>query len=243
MSDQPASLSGVPAVILAGGLGTRLHAVLPDRQKVVAEVGARPFLAYLLDALAAAGVREAVLCTGYRGEQVAEELGATYGPLRLRYSQESEPLGTAGAARLALAHTAAETLLLLNGDSYCQADLPAFWQWHHAHGARGSLLLTHMPDITRYGRVRTGPDGAVTGFEEKGGAGGPGWINAGIYLLARGLLEQTPTGRAVSIEREMFPAWVGQGLYAWAGGGRFIDIGTPATLADAGRFFGSAPAK
>jgi len=237
MSDRPAPLSGVPAVILAGGQGTRLQAVLPGRQKVVAEVGARPFVAYLLDALAAAGVRAAVLCTGYRGDQVAEQLGTGYGPLRLSYSQETEPLGTAGAVRLALAQTAAETLLVMNGDSYCEADLPAFWQWHQAHGARGSLLLTQVPDTTRFGRVRTGPDDAVIGFEEKGGAGGPGWINAGIYLLSRGLIKQTPPGRAVSIEREMFPAWVDQGLYAWAGGGRFIDIGTPATYAEGPQFF------
>jgi len=241
MSDSPHPFSRVPAVILAGGQGTRLHAVLPDRQKVVAEVGARPFVGYLLDALAAAGVQDVLLCTGYRAEQVEAQLGASYGPLRLHYSHETEPLGTAGAVRLALAQVAAETLLVFNGDSYCQADLPAFWHWHKAHLARGSLLLTHVSDTMRYGRVVTGPDAVVTGFAEKGGAGGPGWINAGIYLLTRPLIEQIPTGRAVSIEREMFPAWVGQGLYAWPGGGRFIDIGTPATYAEGAQFFAAAP--
>jgi NDP-sugar pyrophosphorylase family protein len=141
--------------------------------------------------------------------------------------------------RLALGQVTAETLLVLNGDSFCQADLAAFWDWHRAHHAQGSLVLTHVPDTIRYGRVMTGPDDAVTGFVEKGGAGGPGWINAGLYLLARALIEQTPAGRAVSIEHEMFPAWIGQGLYAWAGGGRFIDIGTPATYAAGAQFFAS----
>lgn len=241
MSDGPLALSQVPAVVLAGGQGTRLQAVLPDRQKVVAEVGARPFVGYLLDALAAAGVQEVLLCTGYRAEQVEAQLGAHYGPLRLRYSRETAPLGTAGAVRQALAQVAAETVLVLNGDSFCQADLPAYWRWHQAHAARGSLLLTQVPDTTRYGRVVTAPDDAVTAFEEKGGAGGSGWINAGVYLLTRPLIEQIPTGRAVSIEREMFPAWVGQGLYAWPGGGRFIDIGTPATYAEGAQFFAHAP--
>ncbi|MCC7359390.1 MAG: nucleotidyltransferase family protein [Anaerolineales bacterium] len=242
MSETASALGGVPAVILAGGQGTRLQAVLPGAQKVVAAVGERPFLAYVLEALAAAGLREAILCTGYHAEQVMAQFGAAYGPLRLTYSHEPEPLGTAGAVRQALDHTTAETVLVLNGDSFCEADLGAFWAWHRARRAPGSLALTHVPDTTRYGRVRATPEGVVLGFEEKGGAGGPGWINAGLYLLTRQLVAQTPRGRAVSIEREMFPAWVGQGLCAWPGGGRFIDIGTPASYRAAAAFFAPAAA-
>ena len=241
MSESPVALGDIPAVILAGGQGTRLQAVLPGTQKVVATVADRPFLASLLEALASAGLREAILCTGFQAAQVAAQLGEAYGPLRLRYSPEPEPLGTAGAVRHALDHTSAETLLVLNGDSFCQADLGAFWVWHRSHTALGSLVLTQVPDTTRYGQVRTAADGEVQGFDEKGGAGGPGWINAGLYLLSRRLVAQTPLGRAVSIEREMFPAWIGQGLYAWRGGGRFIDIGTPASYAASATFFAADP--
>ncbi len=94
-------LSKVTAAILAGGLGTRLRPVVPDRPKVLADVRGRPFLAYLLDNLVVQGVREVVLCTGYLGEQIRKAFGETWGPLRLWYSQEEAPLGTAGALRLA----------------------------------------------------------------------------------------------------------------------------------------------
>ncbi len=96
------NLSNITAAILAGGLGTRLHSAIPDRPKVLAEVGGRPFIVYLLDQIAAAGIEEVVLCTCYLGHQVKEVLGTTHGPLSLIYSKESSPLGTGGALRLAL---------------------------------------------------------------------------------------------------------------------------------------------
>ena len=121
----PGSLADVSAVILASGLGTRLRSVVADRPKVLAPIGGRPLLAYLFDQLIAAGIREAVLATGYRGEQIEAALGTAYGPLRLRYSPEPSPLGTGGALRLAWSLLAAPSALVMNDDSYCQADLAA----------------------------------------------------------------------------------------------------------------------
>ena len=233
----PGDLSSLTAVILAGGLGTRLQAVVADRPKVLADIGGRPFLAYLLDQLAAAGIRYAVLCTGYLGEQVQSAFGHSYAGLRLAYSQEPSPLGTAGALRLAMPLLESDPVLVMNGDSFCQADLPAFWAWHCAHVSAATLLVTEMPDTERYGRVQTGADDRVLHFDEKGSARGPGWISAGIYLLSRSVVETIPSGRAVSIERETFPAWIGRGLYAYRSQGRFMDIGTPETYTDAERFF------
>lgn len=235
--DGASSLTEVTAVILAGGLGTRLRSVVTDRPKVLAEIHGRPFLAYLLDQVAAAGVTQAVLSTGYLGEQIQATFGPVYRTVRLHYSLETEPLGTAGALGLALPLLQAETVLVMNGDSFCQADLSAFWAWHSAKEAAASLLLTQVPDTSRYGKVETTPDGQVLSFVEKGTSTGPGWISAGIYLLKRDLLATIPPSRAVSIEKEVFPAWVGHGLYGYQSQGQFLDIGTPESYAQAETFF------
>lgn len=230
-------LAEITAAILAGGLGTRLRAVVADRPKVLADVGGRPFLAYLLDQVADAGVRTVVLCTGYLGEQVQAVFGRIYGRLQLVYSQESSPLGTAGALRLALPLLQSETVLIMNGDSLTEVSLRAFWTWHWAQSAEGSVLLVKVPEAKQYGRVRLGVDGRVRSFDEKPDRSGPGWINAGVYLLSRRLLLSIPAGRPVSLEREMMPAWIGRGLYGYRHRGRFLDIGTPEAYAEAESFF------
>ncbi len=229
-------LSDVTAAILVGGLGTRLRSVVADRPKVLALVQGRPFLSYLLDQVVVAGVEDVVLCTGYLGEQVEAEFGPAYRSLRLIYSQETTPLGTAGALRLALPFFKSDTVLALNGDSFCEADLAAFHAWHSAHAAIATLFLTYVPDTARYGNVRLGPDGQILDFVEKNETGGPGWINAGIYLLQRQMLQTIPTGQAVSIERETFPAWIGRELYGYQGDGPFLDIGTPESYEKAEEF-------
>jgi NDP-sugar pyrophosphorylase family protein len=232
------ALAGATAAILAGGLGTRLRGVVADRPKVLAEVRGRPFLAFLLDQLRAAGVGRAVLCTGYRGEQVRAAFGDRHGSLDLAYSQEPLPLGTGGALRRALPLLPSDPILVLNGDSFCDADLEGFWNWHLSQRAAASLLLVRVPDTARYGRVQVQEDGRVLRFEEKADAGGPGWINAGIYLLRRSLVLEVPQGCTVSLERELFPAWIGRGLCGHASAGRFLDIGTPESYALAEQFFG-----
>jgi len=231
------NLADVTAAILAGGFGTRLRPVVDDRPKVLAEIRGRPFLAYLLDQVAAAGLRSVILCTGYMGERVQALFGHTYGDLHLAYSQEVSPLGTAGALRLALPSFASDPVLIMNGDSFCETDLQAFWTWHCARGADGTLLLNKMLDTKRYGQVRVDTEGLVQSFDEKSDYGVSGWINAGIYLLSRRLLLTIPTSMAASLEREMFRGWIGQGLYGYRSAGRFLDIGTPASYSRAEQFF------
>jgi len=234
-------LAGTTAVVLAGGLATRLHSVLDDCPKVLAPIRGRPFLAYLLDQLQSVRVRRVVLCTGHLGAAVAKTFGHCYGDVRLIYSQESSPLGTGGALRYALPHVASDPALVMNGDSFCRADLPAMWARHHTLGTEATLLLVSVANTQRYGRVRTDENGFVVAFEEKGGSEGSGWINSGIYLIGRRLIETIPAGSTVSLEREVFPKWIGQGLGACFSEGRFLDIGTPEAYATAEEFF--APAK
>jgi D-glycero-alpha-D-manno-heptose 1-phosphate guanylyltransferase len=225
------------AVILCGGQGTRLRPAVADRPKVLAEVRGRPFVCYLLDQLAEFGVQQVVLCTGYLGEQIQTLFGENYGALRLHYSREEQPLGTAGALHLALPFLTSDPVLVLNGDSFCRTDLGAFVNWHAAHRAPASLLLMHVPDTRRSGRVAVDAAGQVTQFVEKGTQSGAGWINGGVYLLSQQMLVQIPAQRAGSLEREIFPAQIGRGLCGYQANGEFIDIGLPETYAAAQHFF------
>jgi len=230
-------LTKLDAVILAGGLGTRLRSVVQDRPKVLAEIAGRPFLTYLLDQLIYAGISKVVLCTGYRSNQVRDVLGDEYRGLGITYSIEAFPLGTAGALRLALPLLRADTALVINGDSYCDADFASFLHWHENRQAMVSLLLTKVDDTQRFGRVQVAENGTVTTFHEKGIFSGPGLISAGVYLISRNLLVSIAGGTAASLEREVFPRGVGHGLYGFETESLFIDIGTPDAFASAESFF------
>ncbi len=229
--------SSLTVAILAGGLGTRIRTVVSDRPKVLAEVQGRPFLTRLLDQLSAAGFQRVVLCTGHLGDQVRAAFGESYEGLRLLSSQESSPLGTAGALRLAQPLCGTGPVLVMNGDSFCDVDMRAFLAWYCEREATCALVLARMDDTRRFGQVHVDIDGRVLRFEEKNDAGGPGWINAGVYLIAPDLLRTIPAGRAASLEREMFPAWIGHGLSGYRSEGRFLDIGTPEAYASAESFF------
>ena len=233
-------LANITAVILAGGFGTRLRSVVSDRPKVLAEVGGRPFLGYLLDQLVAEDVKSVVLCTGYLGEQVQDRLGTNYRTLALQYSREPQPLGTGGALRLALPMLDTDSVLVMNGDSYCDTRLDAFANWHAGRRPPATILLAETDDTRRFGRVQVDDQGRVLRFSEKTDDMDPGLVNAGIYLLSRTLIGSIAFGRAVSLEREVFPDWIGRGLCGFRGDGRLWDIGIPESYARAEAEFGSS---
>jgi histidinol-phosphate phosphatase family protein len=225
--------------VLAGGLGTRLRAVVADRSKPLALVDGEPFVLRLLDQLAAAGCVEAILCTGHRAEDLERELGRDHAGMPLRYSREVAPLGTGGALRHAWCQGDEPAALVCNGDSFVDVDLAAFV--HHAV-ARGApcLVAVHVDDVGRYGGLTLGAteDGfaAVLGFREKGGCG-TGAINAGIYWLHRADVLSLPAGPS-SLERDLLPNLVqSQRLAAFPTAAPFLDIGVPADYARARAFF------
>lgn len=228
--------SNITTVILAGGLGTRLHRSMFDRPKVLAEVLGRPFLTFILDQLVLVGVRDVVLCTGYMADMVQERLGEVYKSLFITYSTERKPLGTGGALRLALLKIKSDTVMVMNGDSYIDVDLNAYLEWFFEKDLTAALMLTKVFDTSRYGRVISTRDGRIKSFEEKGGNARRGWINAGIYLLKKQLVESIPSCKAYSLEREFFPGLIGKGLYGYRCKGRFLDIGTPDSYCRAGVF-------
>ncbi|MEE9304124.1 MAG: nucleotidyltransferase family protein [Thiotrichaceae bacterium] len=231
-------LSRPTAIILAGGLGTRLRPVIEDQPKVLAEIKGHPFLKYLLDQLVGWKIEEVVLCTGYLGDQIESQFGQDYHGIRLIYSREVTPLGTGGALQLALPLIKSDTVLVLNGDSYCAADFDEFWRWHCLQKSDASLLLLHNSDTSRFGRVQIATDGHIEKFDEKDkNSPKPGVINAGIYLIRRSLLESSiPDTGPISLERDVFPSWIGQNFFGYQTQCPFIDIGTPESYSLAEKF-------
>jgi D-glycero-alpha-D-manno-heptose 1-phosphate guanylyltransferase len=222
------------AIILCGGLGTRLRQVVADRPKSMAIVRGRPFLEWLLLALIAREVRRVVLATGYLGEAIEERFGnGQMLGLDLVYSRESRPLGTAGSMRLAASAIKTSPILVMNGDTYCNFDLEDMLKLHRTQEALATIWLQEVELAERFGAVELAEDGLVRGFREKVAAP-RGLVNAGVYLVQRRLIDRIPPDRMVSLEREIFPSTVGHGLYALVGKGTFVDIGTPESLEKAG---------
>lgn len=225
--------------ILAGGLGTRLRSAVADRPKVLAPVHDRPFVTFLFDQLAGYGVERVLLLTGYRGDQVRAALGTSYRHMEIIYSEEPTPRGTGGALRQARALLRSPSVLLMNGDSYCGADLAAFADFHAARRADISMVAATVPDGARFGKVRLDSDSRIIRFDEKQADAGAGWINAGIYLFDARLVDDIPPERPVSFEREMIPSWMADGkrVAGYCCDGVFLDIGTPESYAEAEAFF------
>lgn len=226
----------IDAILLVGGFGTRLRPVLSDLPKALATIRGRPFLSYLLDELYAGGIRRAVLATGYLADRIESMFGDRYAGISLEYSREDEPLGTGGAVRLAWEKVPGPFALVLNGDSVCGVEYPAFLERHRGSGAKLSLATVWQPEAQRFGRVECDSAGRVVRFHEKG-VSCAGWINAGVYAIDRETALSIPEARNVSLEREVFPLWLGRGLCAQECAGPFIDIGTPESLREADAFF------
>jgi D-glycero-alpha-D-manno-heptose 1-phosphate guanylyltransferase len=226
------------AIVLAGGLGTRLRSVVPDMPKPMAPVAGRPFLGWILDQLSEAGFERAVLAVGYKFEAIRKHFGDRYRGLALRYSVEETPLGTGGAIRLALDHITSSPVFVLNGDTYLDLDYPAMLANHLRTQATLSVAVCHVQDVSRYGTLDI-DGGAIANFREKGGSG-PGYINAGTYLLSAGLFEGIPAGEAFSFEQQLLAPRVREiQPRAYLSDGLFIDIGVPDDYGRAQQLFAS----
>lgn len=230
-------LKDTTAVILVGGKGTRLQSVISEKPKCMAAIQGRPMLTYLLDQLILNGINKVVLCTGYQAAQVREIMGSSYGSLQLFYSHEDQPLGTAGAIRLAKPWLDSDPVLVMNGDSYCRVDLRAYFDWFMNVKASVSLLLTQVSNAARYGSVKIDSHGRIVRFVEKREDMVPELINAGIYWLSQQVITSIPAGQFCSIEKDVFPQWIGKTFYGYVVDGDFLDIGTPESYAEADQFF------
>lgn len=223
----------VTALILCGGRGTRIQPAIGGLPKSLALVAGYPYLHHLMSYLADQGLANVVLCVGYGADRVASycEDGSRWG-IRIRYSVEDRPLGTAGAIKHAQKFIASDPFLVLNGDSLIRADLASLLRLHKNKGALITLALTQVPDQTRFGSAVVADDGSISSFLEKG-QHGPGFINAGIYSMNHRVLEAIPSGVSTSLELDVLPNFTGQGMYGLQVTGSFVDIGTPEAYLDA----------
>jgi mannose-1-phosphate guanylyltransferase len=217
------------AVILVGGEGTRLRPLTTTVPKPVMPLVDRPFIVYMLEWLKQHGVEDVVLAMGYLPTAVRNVLGdgSAYG-LQLRYVEEPDPRGTAGALKFAES-LLDDRFLMLNGDVLTDIDLTAQIAQYERTGAVGTLALAPVPDPSAYGLVRLEADNAVREFVEKPSADqiDTNLISAGAYVLERSVLEMVPPDLNVSIEREVWPRLVGRGLYGFPSDAYWLDIGTP----------------
>jgi D-glycero-alpha-D-manno-heptose 1-phosphate guanylyltransferase len=227
-------ITDIASVVLAGGLGTRLRQVLPAIPKPLAKVGRKPFLQLLIHQLVSQGIRHIVICTGYLADQIDREIGngSAWGA-KIEYSREHTQLGTAGALKLAARLLANyPQFLAMNGDSFLEADFGRLIRCHRAHGGIASIAVHPFDDVGRYGAVEADARGMVTGFFAQSGQSAHGLINAGVYVFNHSVLRYIPEGPA-SLERDVFPCILEQGVYIVEHRGMFIDIGVPEDYARA----------
>ena len=224
-------LRDIDAVILCGGMGSRLRTVVADRPKPMAEIDDRPFLDILIDSFCEFGFRRFVLCAGYMSQSIRDHYGSRTGSRQFVISNEHKPLGTAGAIKNAAKEIRSDTFLVANGDSFCSVDLAAFYEFHSAHNALMSMVVIETQNTGDCGLVALDDSQRIVGFEEKNAQCRSRYINAGIYLFQKEVLSLIPDDTKVSLENELFSELIKQKCYALATAGRLIDIGTPARFA------------
>lgn len=225
------------AIVLVGGLGTRLRSVVSDLPKPLACVAGRPFLAWLLDRLADGGIRRVILAAGYRAEQVQALIGTRWRSMDVAYSVEDRPLGTGGAVGRATAMLQGTAVHVLNGDTFLDYDCGALERLTHRVGARLGMTLARVGDVARYGAIECDRQRVVR-FREKGEIG-PGLINAGSYFLTAQALAALPDQVPYSFETEVLAPLVQAGeVAAFDATAGFIDIGVPEDYLRAQDLFG-----
>ena len=216
------------ALILAGGEGTRLRPLTYTVPKPVLPLAGRPHIAYVIDWLVGHGVDDVVVSCGHLAEGMRNTLAELEPGVRIRYAEEPDARGTAGAIRFA-EDMLGDRFLVLNGDILCALDLTALIEQHERTAARATIALYPVADPSGYGLIHRQEDGEITEFLEKPEPDqiDTDEINAGAYLLEGSVLDLIPPDRPVSIEREVFPRLVGEGLYGISLEGYWMDIGTP----------------
>jgi D-glycero-alpha-D-manno-heptose 1-phosphate guanylyltransferase len=216
------------AIVLAGGLGTRLRNVIGESPKSMAPVNGRPFLEYLFDWLILGDIHSVILSVGYKREMIMNHFGGHYKSLSLLYSSEDQPLGTGGGILKAMSMVSGKDVYTLNGDSLFRIKLPEMQKVHIENRSDLTIALRHMDDTSRYGSVNTDPTGKINGFHEKGSFSGPGYINGGIYLINRDFFCKAGFPEKFSLEKDCFEHhYKDSSFFGYPADDYFLDIGIP----------------
>jgi D-glycero-alpha-D-manno-heptose 1-phosphate guanylyltransferase len=218
------------AIVLAGGLGTRLASVSNGTPKVLMPINGKPFIEYVFDNLIAAGISRAVVTASYKWELLHSTYGDKYKTLELLWSIEFEPLGTGGAIKQAFDLHNVHEAVVVNADTIFKVDLAEIVQFHRAKMSQITIAMRHVDDVNRYGEVTVGVDGMLTAFNEKSRSG-PGLINGGVYVIDSSFWKGHSFDVVFSFERDCLQQLVGKDrLFGIVQDGYFIDIGIPEDL-------------
>lgn len=225
------------AVILCGGLGKRLKKFTKKTPKPMVLIKNRPFLDILIGYLGRYGIKNIVLCTGYRSGVIEKYYRGKSGNLRISVSKESSPLGTAGAVKNAERKIESDPFIVLNGDSYCDVDLRKLLCFHKKKKAVITIALSKAENIDDYGNVELDGNKKIKAFREKTSKGTGNMVNSGIYIISKKALSEIPENRKYSLEYGLFNK-TGD-IYGFETNSRHYDIGTPERYEKAKKYFGS----
>lgn len=214
-------------IILAGGLGTRLRSEVSDLPKCMAPVAGKPFLHWVIQYLQSQGITDFIFSVGYIHEAIEDYIAEQHPNLHAKFSVEAEPLGTGGAVHLAAQLCVEEDVLIVNGDTFFEADLQRLHHYHLEDKADCTLALKPMQDFDRYGVVATDEQHNILSFQEKKHMAA-GLINGGVYLLHLQAFRQLHPAEKFSFEKDYLEKYVGaQKMIGIPDDGYFIDIGIP----------------
>jgi len=217
----------VDVVILCGGMGTRLKAIVDDKPKPMAEIDKRPFIDILIGHISTFGFQRFILCAGYKAESIQEYYKNKKCRVEILIEKEQELLGTGGAVKNVRPLIGSNPFLVLNGDSFLDMDLCKFIEFHLGKKALLSIALINAKDTKSYGSIETNSSDRIVKFCEKEEKSQESMINAGIYLFNREIFSLMPSDKNFSLEYDFFPKIVGREFYGYLAKGFFIDIGTP----------------
>lgn len=214
------------AVILCGGRGTRLRPLISDRPKALAPFGDSTFLDILIDSLKSQGFHRFILCVGYMKDQIKNHI-AERSDLSIRFSEETEPLGTGGALKKARPLIQSDTFFVLNGDSICDLDLHEFYTFHKTKNSLLSMALVRKKETGDFGSVVLNGSSGITSFKEKTGNTNTSLVNAGMYFMEKEIFAFLPDRARFSLEDDVFPDLAGGRCTGFIIDSELIDIGTP----------------
>lgn len=220
-------LANTDVVILAGGLGKRLASVTGGGQKILAEIGGKPFMSILIEYIASQGGRRFILCTGHGAEAVEKTISQAHPNLEIVFSREDTPLGTGGAIKKGSMLVKTPRFLAMNGDCFCVVDYNRLIDVHLSNKAKATLAITELDDARDYGTIEVDAQKRILAFKEKQPQAARAFINTGTYCFERDVFSMVQTAEKFSIEYDFFPHLVGRGFYSFQVENKFIDIGTP----------------
>lgn len=217
------------AIILAGGMGTRLKTIISDLPKPMAPIMNVPFLTYQLNYLKHFGIKKVIFSVGYLSEKIIAHYNQSFENISIEYSIEKNPLGTGGGIRMAMSNLNEDLVLILNGDSFFDLNLEQFYNLHLEQKSEFSLALRYVNNSERYGNIEFNSSNQITSFIEKNQLNQSGYINAGVYILSKKLyLQNTKPNINFSIEKDFFEKQLNQLIIkGFEFKDYFIDIGIP----------------